>query len=391
MKRKCYALLSLLLAVCMVLPMGVFVGAADTKDTIKIEVSGNIGSDGKVTTKSEDYTNRSINLAMDGTATVTVTVPSGYTVTAAGEGKGVTGITGNGTEYQICAVSTRLGTSDTYTFTAKKAGSDTVLTATLGVNVVARDILDVKITADVDGKEQTLANNDSFNPGQQIVVKSVRFYYNDGTDSDINLAKVEPEKVTVAGGMKKLNFTVTDTSGLSKNVSYDIFVLGKEITSLDVTSVEKPIEYKDGDTASLKANIVVRATYSDNKTVTLDSNDYTITLYAGDKEVSTDITKDNYKDLSFKITYDGFTTDTPYSVAKFITYTNAKPADLTMTFGKNAKKDWVEGQTLNNFNDVTVTIFYDDGTSVPYSNNDAAKLNLSISKFVYGDNFINVD
>lgn len=391
MKRKCYALLSLLLAVCMVLPMGVFVGAANTKDTIKIEVSGNIGSDGKVTTKSEDYTNGSINLAMDGTATVTVTVPSGYTVTAAGEGKGVTGITGNGTEYQIYAVSTRLGTSDKYTFTAKKAGSDTVLTATLGVNVVARDILDVKITADVDGKEQTLANNDSFNPGQQIVVKSVRFYYNDGTDSDINLAKVEPEKVTVAGGMKKLNFTVTDTSGLSKNVSYDIFVLGKEITSLDVTSVAKPIEYKDGETASLEANIVVRATYSDNKTVTLDSNDYTITLYAGDKEVSTDITKDNYKDLSFKITYDGFTTDTPYSVAKFITYTNAKPADLTMTFGKNAKKDWVEGQTLNNFNDVTVTIFYDDGTSVPYSNNDAAKLNLSISKFVYGDNFINVD
>ena len=131
-------------------------GAADTKPEMKIEVSGNIGSDGKVTTKSEDYTNKSIDLAMNGTANVTVTVPDGYTVTVSGEGKGVTGITGNGSSYQIYALSTKLGNSDKYTFTATKKGVDTPLTATLNVNVKERKILYVAITADVDGKDMLL-------------------------------------------------------------------------------------------------------------------------------------------------------------------------------------------------------------------------------------------
>ena len=390
MKRKCYALLSLLLAVCMVLPMGIFVGAAEAKDPeMKIEVSGNIGADGKVSTKSEDYTNSSIDLAMNGTAKVTVTVPDGYTVTVSGEGKGVTGITGSGISYQIYALSTKLGNSDKYTFTATKKGVDTPLTATLGVNVKERKILYVAITADVDGKNMLLEDNVSFTPGQTVTVKTVQFFYNDGTNST-SLAKATPDKVTVTGGMDKLSFDVTDTDGLSITAIYKIFVLGKTIENITVDDVTKPAEYKDGN-ADIKNDITVRVKYTDGKTVILNAEDYSITLYDGEKVVSGPITKDNYKNLSFTITYDGYTTAEKFNVADYITYSTAKPSDLTMTFGKNTKKDWVEGQTFNDFNDVTVTIIYDDGNTTTVTNSDIAKLNLSISKFVYGDNYITVE
>ncbi len=390
MKRKCYALLSLLLAVCMVLPMGIFVGANNTKPEIKIEVSGNIGSDGKVTTKSEDYTDSSIDLALNGTAKVTVTVPDGYTVTVSGEGKGVTGITGSGSSYQIYALSTKLGTSDTYTFTATKKGVDTPLTATLGVKVTERKILYVAITADVDGTNMLLENNVSFKPGQTISVKNVQFFYNDGTNST-SLAEATPDKVTVTGGMDKLSFEVKDTDGLSITAIYKIFVLGKTIEEITVDDVTKPAEYKDSS-ADIMNDITVRVKYTDGKTVILNAEDYSITLYDGEKVVSGLITKDNYKNLSFTITYDGYTTNNKFNVADYITYSTAKPTDLTMTFGKNAKKDWVEGQTFNEFNDVTVTIIYDDGNTTTVTNSDIAnKLKLSISKFVYGENYITVE
>ena len=64
MKRKCYALLSLLLAVCMVLPMGVFVGAAEA--SISATVSGAIdGSTGEAL-KDMSGTNVSANVAVEG-------------------------------------------------------------------------------------------------------------------------------------------------------------------------------------------------------------------------------------------------------------------------------------------------------------------------------------
>ncbi|MCI6636188.1 MAG: hypothetical protein MSH31_09045, partial [Clostridiales bacterium] len=51
MKRKCYALLSLLLAVCMVLPMGVFVGA----DTPATGTGTGATETPKLTLKVSDY------------------------------------------------------------------------------------------------------------------------------------------------------------------------------------------------------------------------------------------------------------------------------------------------------------------------------------------------
>ena len=390
MKRKCYALLALLLAVCMVLPMGVFVGADNTTPKMKIEVSGNIGADDKVTTTYADYTDGSINLALDGTANVKITVPNGYTLqTPQGDGKGVTGITGNGNTYNIVAVSTRLGDSDTYRFTATKTGEKD-LVATLKVNILEKQITDVTITAEVNSNNVTLANNMSFNPGETITVKSVQISYNDGTTKN-SYQKIDPESITVTGGMKDISFLIVDDNDLEARVKYDIFVLGKEIKSIDVTGVANRVEYKDNETANLKDNIIVRATYADEKSVTLDSADYDVNLYISGKKVDYSITKDNYKELSFTITYDGFTTENALNVSNYISYSSAKPIDLSMTFGKNAKKDWVEGQTLDNFNDVTVTISYDNDKDVSYSNSDIAKLNLSISKFVYGDNYITVE
>lgn len=278
MKRKCYALLALLLAVCMVLPMGVFVGADNTTPKMKIEVSGNIGADDKVTTTYADYTDGSINLALDGTANVKITVPNGYTLqTPQGDGKGVTGITGNGNTYNIVAVSTRLGDSDTYRFTATKTGEKD-LVATLKVNILEKQITDVTITAEVNSNNVTLANNMSFNPGETITVKSVQISYNDGTTKN-SYQKIDPESITVTGGMKDISFLIVDDNDLEARVKYDIFVLGKEIKSIDVTGVANRVEYKDNETANLKDNIIVRATYADEKSVTLDSADYDVNLY----------------------------------------------------------------------------------------------------------------
>ena len=400
MKRKCYALLSLLLAVCMVLPMGVFVGAAEA--SISATVSGAIdGSTGEAL-KDMSGANVSANVAVEGSLSITIDYPKTYTVKAESTNNGVTRLTGENGVYTVTGTSTYGSATDTITFTATKEGA-TTLTATVTVTVCEPIITAMDVALQ---KGSLNANGIStFAPGDVIAVSGISYTLSNGetgsgSSSDVEYAvnggSFGKDPITVKGGDSSVSIRYTNGS-LSKTNNYSIVVTGKTIESVTLSPKADAdlLKYKEGDTITetdVRKNILISVTYKNEAPVEIFDN-YTLKFVNSDTGRESDSLEISIADRSKYSVYAVYDGEKSASVnlSKIIKVEEKTPKSFTMDVRNATKKDYIEGETLDDFRGITVTVSYTDRTEKTFKGDEIKSLNLYIHPFVYGEKNIIVE
>ena len=409
MKRKCYALIALLLAVCMVLPMGVFVGAAD--ETITATVKGSIVATTGEQEEDKSGQNVSACVAVEGFVDITVSYPSGYTLKAESTNNGVTHFQTNtdGT-YRVVGTSTYGDSKDTITFTAtKKDAADLVATVTVTVvKPVIVELADVTLT---DGTVLNPKGTNEFKPDTEVSVKSLKCQLSTWVDDSLvdgNPAYVEysldgssfsKTPVILKGGDSKLYIRYYDGTYNEKTEKYDIVVKGKTIVYISVAKNASANPYEETGKINLKQNILVSVKYDGEIYETPIGENYTIVVIdASGKEYTGELTKENYKNYSFYVKYDGVRADRycGYArefcpVSEVVDFNTDTPKSFTMDVRNATKKDYIEGDTLDDFRGVTVTVSYQNSPDKTFKGDEIKALNLYIHPFVYGEKNIIVE
>lgn len=416
MKRKCYALLALLLAVCMVLPMGVFVGAADTatgtgatetpKLTLKVSDYFDVG-----TGEEADFDGSNLSMAVDAAFTVNVSgLPDNtYSLDVVPGRKAIYACDVSGNNVTITARSE--GTDDLKIVATSSDATKQKIEAVLTINILKKAIRGFKlVVTDKEGKEYKLDSNATgretprLAPGTVLVPKTVIVEYNTakkGVTGSVTATKdnIYPEEIVLSGGKYEYSFTYTDDKGYSKPENYTIFVEGKTLNEVVVAAKDKTKTYTDSQApVELTDNLVVTAKYDDGD-VTLNLNDshYVIKYYnaAGklDEKV-TGITKDISENYTFTVTYDNVTS-IPCNVSDIIRFETAVPESVTVTLGANAKKNYIEGQTIDDYTGIEVIVSYTGGKTKKFNTQSAIEDEvkagrLSFGTFVYGGTSISV-
>ena len=402
MKRKCYALLSLLLAVCMVLPMGVFVGAAD--ETITATVKGSIvATSGE---KEEDKSGKDVSacVAVKGFVNITVSYPSGYTLKAESTNNGVTHLQDNGSgNYGVTGTSTYGSGKDTITFTAtKKDVADLVATVTVTVVEPVITELDVTFVGNVDLK---LDKTNPCVPGDVVAVQSIDYMLSNGHEEEMAAGSVQYAVNDVTFGNDPITLKGGDTSvsilykegDYEKINTYDIVVKGKTIENVTLSAKTNPTPYSENHTQPItnkdvENNINIFVKYKDEAAVEVFGS-YTLWF---SHRVTGDVTgtlsipvadRDNY--LVFAV-YDGVKSN-EVKLSDIITVQTDTPKSFTMDVRNATKKDYIEGDTLDDFRGVTVTVSYQNSPDKTFKGDEIKSLNLYIHPFVYGEKNIIVE
>lgn len=410
MKRKCNALLALLLAVCMVLPMGVFVGAVD--ETITATVKGSIVA---TTGEQEDDIsgqNVSARVAVEGFVDIKITAPEKYTVEVAASNTGVSVLQENpdGT-YRVLGTSTSYNEGKvTYTFTAKKKGAEN-LVATVEITVVNPVIVELADVTLTDGTVLNPNGTNEFKPDMEVSVKSLKCQlstWDDASLVDGNPAYVEysldgssfsKTPVILKGGDSSLYIRYNDGTYNEKTEEYHIVVKGKTIDYISVAKNESANPYEETGKINLKQNILVSVKYDGEIYETPIGENYTIVVIDGSgKEYTGELTKENYKNYSFYVKYDGVRADRYCGyerdfcpVSEVVDFNTDTPKSFTMDVRNATKKDYIEGDTLDDFRGVTVTVSYQNSPDKTFKGDEIKALNLVIHPFVYGDKSIIVE
>ena len=178
MKRKLSAILALVLAVVMVFPTAVFVGAANTdqpapaSEAIKVSADGSIKADGTPDSTKNFSGKGDITIALGGKATGTITLPEGYTLkdVVKTTDNGAAFLTKSGNKFTVTAAE-NFATSthfENIKITAEKVTEVTDEAApaseastepdtitykaefTLKVNVVPKEIIEVVLSGEAD-------------------------------------------------------------------------------------------------------------------------------------------------------------------------------------------------------------------------------------------------
>ena len=407
MKRKCYALLSLLLAVCMVLPMGVFVGAADTKEpTWTVKVSGAIDENGKTKDEYEIENGDAINVAVDGTVTIKAAITDGYSITSASANdKGAFSLDKtNISSGVVSATGIKAGASDTITITAADANKNT-RTFSVTVNVAKSEILGVRLT--VNGQAVENKGSLSFKPGDVVEEKNiaVEARFSDqanqenwtpvsnaqvsiSMENDISASRSsENGKITVRGGDNRLTCVVSIPGYSDETVRCNVNVSGTAIKKLKVEGAPKTTNnFGENSPISLSTvadNTTVTVEYSDGSKLVLtngyESHWYEI-AHPNDTVSGTINAKDADKYM-FYVTYGGETSN-EINVSEAIKVEPRKITKVEMDVSGAVTKNYFETQTLDDFRGVVVTVTYDDGSTQEITDDvEIGKLNLYIEPF----------
>ncbi len=402
MKRKSYALLALLLAVCMVLPMGVFVGAAD--ETITATVKGSIVATSGEQEEDKSGQNVSACVAVEGFVDITVSYPSGYTLKAESTNNGVTHFQMNtdGT-YRVVGTSTYGGGKDTITFTAtKKDAADLVATVTVTVvNPVIVDLTEVILSNNtiLDPK-----GTNEFAPGTVVSVKEVEYQLSTWDDAsketdsnpiiDYSLDDITYSKnpITLKGGDSKLYLKYTNGTYTPFKKEYAIVVTGKTIDEVKLSPKAEAdlLKYDENATIGIqdvRDNILINVAYKNEAPVAVFDNYelWFVNTLTGKVLDTLSIPIADRVNYNVYAIYDGVKSkEEPLS--NIIKIKDKMPLSFEMDVRNATKKDYIEGDTLKDFSGVTVTVYYKGNTQKTFKDNkEIGTLNLKISPFVYGD------
>lgn len=412
MKRKCYALLSLLLAVCMVLPMGVFVGAADTKEPVwTVKVSGSINKDGSSKETSPVADGGTVYVAVGGTATISVSLTEGYIVSDVrtnDQGK----ISLNKSDKSNVIVSGVAKGNDSVFFTATDKDGKNPKSFTVNVEVLTVQM--VKATVNIDGTLYEDGDTISFKPGT-VVNKSdfiANIEYSDGNKVSNKADAVsvtvngrgfdENGDITIVGSDSNSFMVCTINDPVADNtlsVFLKVLVTGKAISNVNLSAKsDDSITKYDGSwskpitSSDVAQNINIMVKYDDNSTAEIfDSYSFIFTNKVtgkGSSDISINIQeRDNYE---VEVIYDGVRSNT-VALSDIIKVNEKVAKSFTMDVKNATKKDYIEGETLNDFSGITVTVTYTDKTEKTFKGDEIKSLNLYIHPFVYGEKNIIVE
>ena len=405
MKRKCYALLSLLLAVCMVLPMGVFVGA-DTPagPSLTASITGSIDADGKVLPADKVDTSN-IRVAVGGSVTVSVAKPEDYTLEPVVGYNGGFTLSVSGTTFTVTG---QYAATNTLTINAKNTKGETltplVLTFAVEEKKIIADTVEVFLQS-----HGTLSktNSNEFSPGETIHKDqfSIEWQYSDQLPAahrkgDVRISTAsntmtDDGKLTIKGGDKALYYEFFCEDGTYYDCSFPILVTGKTIEGVTLSPKSNPTQFEDGAPITdkdVQNNITIKVKYEKETAVEIFGN-YTLRFYNKVTDKVTDIlniSTENIGDYTVYAVYDGVESNR-VELSDIITVRTDTPKSFTMDVRNATKKDYIEGDTLDDFRGVTVTVSYQNSPDKTFKGDEIKSLNLYIHPFVYGEKNIIVE
>lgn len=421
MKRKCYALLALLLAVCMVLPMGVFVGAADgetPKEPVwTVKVSGAIDENGKTKAEYEIKDGNTVYVAANGTVTINASLTENYTViSASANDMGVFSLDKtNISSGVIKATGIKVG-EDTIKITAADANRKNEKYFYVKVKVAENQILGVRVTVPYNSNPVEDKGTLSFAPGNTINEKDIHVEARFSDQQDQTMWQAIPDAtvtismynkvtqesrsgengvITVRGGDETLTCTVTIPNYKTEVIECTTYVSGGGITSLTIQG-----EPKSGDNFSNESTIALKdvkertivTVVSDNSTSTITSGFECHWFESAHPNENIDIQTIKAKDAGkykYYVVYEGVKSD-PIPVSDAIKVQQKNISRVEMDVSNAEKKDYFETQTLNDFRGIVVTITYDDGKTESITGDDIKKLNLYIEPFSADKKWISI-
>ncbi|MBQ7921367.1 MAG: S-layer homology domain-containing protein [Clostridia bacterium] len=445
MKRKLNAILALILAVMMIVPSAVVVTAAP--DGLEVSVSGAslnkagdtildpaaIKVNATTTTATQD-----LYLTNGGTISLSVAAQSGWKVYLTSSNNNAVLFTG--TEVDSKGVMT--GTSITVTgdnaagktaqlvLTAKKSGqTDQVIT--LNFTLVKNQIIgmDAVVKVNLPGESyyrnnHTITDSDYYMTESYIEVTKLNVFYNDaipaktGTigslkmgvgataaESKANLAA--GTKVQVFGGDEYLTLSYEDANGYTYVRTYDLDVQNSNITKIEVVNVpDTPRTPKESFTeaeltAMLVEEISVIAYYDKagnseltyNKTNYKAVGNYTFDFWTDATCITPDTTID--KNTYFTVKSENFDTKGKacWLIDDYITFGKV-PKFVDIEWLNGSRTTYADGMTLGDriedWDNVIVYVYYEDGAEEYYTPEDIAALNMDITPFDRGTRVITV-
>ncbi|MBR7148946.1 MAG: hypothetical protein IKD13_08960, partial [Firmicutes bacterium] len=286
MKRNLSAIIALVLAVVMVFPTAIFVGAVDAPatDVIKAAVTGGINATTGRLKGTENFNSKgTITLALTGTAEGTITLPEGYgnlkVAKTTDNGAAFLDLTDNSFTIEAAAEFARSTHNDSFKFTAtktvkteetdkttgeKKEVETTYEAAfTLTVNVVEKEIIDMKVygTSPAFTGTKMLNGSEEYNATEDLTITKVDVLYNckrDVWDNDVSVSAdnmkldvihtdstksrmdIGTMVVDLIGDDDYLKYTYTDDEGLSYTNTIDLHVTTSDVVSVEVVKTGGP-------------------------------------------------------------------------------------------------------------------------------------------------------
>jgi len=406
MKRNLHAIIAVILAVVMVFPTAIFVSAADE---LKVTVKDGIKADGYPDADREFTKTGTITLAETGTASGTITVPTGYKLSSdvKSSGNGVAKLTLNTTKKTFDITANTLGIfgdTEEFTLTATKSGEDD-LTFKLTVTVVAKAILDMKVygTSDAFEGEKLLTGSEEYNATEDLTITKVEVLYNTAKDQwsekinastsnmklDVyhkeagkNRLDIRTMVVDLIGDDDYLLCTYTDNAGLKFTKEIDLHVTTSDVEYVDIEPVAGPAIQDEADIteeaflARIKALVKLneheaKLQYSGAEVKT--NSKFTITFYEDSQYQSVWSSNQNdihFKDAYFKVTYEDAiylsTSEAKKQVKDYFTFSEAIPKTVSINWDKAKTTTYYEGYVIgtkdSDWDGVVVTVTYDDGT-----------------------------
>ncbi|MBQ8642598.1 MAG: S-layer homology domain-containing protein [Clostridia bacterium] len=379
MKRKLSAIIALVLAVVMVFPTAVFVGAEDPQPAVIEKMTMSLG--GKALAN-----NGSVSLAVDEEITIVIDTDAD-TVECSIADSAVATVTKSGKSFTFKGRYADNTTS--VTFTATKAGPEGTEPArnTCTVNltctapVIDKDAAGRNmITVSYDGGN----GDDSLNPGATVSGAKVTITLDNGktftddnarvnTVNDFGDRTADYSTVKVKGGEDTLYFQYTISTKYGEYtgvVSKKIYVLGKAIEYIEIN----PVSYKSflyTDSGVDFDDIIVTAYYQDNGTDVLTDYELHGIYNATSEAAAIRMAKENGRraadftdmlqneQIFIVVEYDGVFAAMN---ANELDFSNPVPYRVEVAELMNsAKKEYVDGQTFGEFgyNGVVIRIYYE--------------------------------
>ena len=202
-------------------------------------------------------------------------------------------------------------------------------------------------------------------------------------------------KLTIKGGDKALYYEFFCEDGTYYDCSFPILVTGKTIEGVTLSPKSNPTQFEDGAPITdkdVQNNITIKVKYEKETAVEIFGN-YTLRFYNKVTDKVTDIlniSTENIGDYTVYAVYDGVESNR-VELSDIITVRTDTPKSFTMDVRNATKKDYIEGDTLDDFRGVTVTVSYQNSPDKTFKGDEIKSLNLYIHPFVYGEKNIIVE
>lgn len=418
MKRKLSALLAIVLAVVMVFPTAVFVGAVGPAEAkMMATVTGSINSNGTLADPIVfNYVDKKVTgefkLSLDDSASIKVEIEKAEyenLVVTQTYNSGVVNVTGKNNSYTVTTgIDYSWGSSkdtDVITFTADKIGKDssgkktttpTVLME-LTVKVLPKEIIDMRVygKSPAFSDEKVLDGTEDYNANQDLTITKVDVLYNNdkGTWKSVDIpasaSNMKLDVVHINSSKSRMNigtmlvdligdddylaYTYTDPNGLTFSDQIDLHVTTSDVESVTIEPVAGADLRDEGDIteAGFLERIKVIVDLKEHEenlyytgTAAKSNPKFKITYFEDTQnKAKTDFNKDAYFTIEYEdVIYESSKSGSGLKVIDFFSFQKNIPVNVEINWDNARTTSYYEGYVIGtkrtDWTDVEVTVTY---------------------------------